>query len=160
MDADTQLRTETVQTRSQPMLYVTKTSSMAPDAIGKAMGDAFGALGMFIGQNQIQVAGPPLAVYRDHTDSGVTMDIGFPVAEPDAAKAAGDIRAGKTPSGKALKAVHLGSYDSLRETYAALEAQMEKDGVPMPDRSWEVYLTDPDTTAEAEQVTEIFMPLP
>ena len=80
MDTDTKLQTETVQTKPQPMIYVRRTSSMAPDDIGKAMGDAFGMLGKFIGENNIAVAGPALSVYHDYSDKGVVMDIGFPVA--------------------------------------------------------------------------------
>jgi effector-binding domain-containing protein len=153
------MQTVTVQTKSQPMLYVTRKSTMAPDEIGKAMADAFATLGKFIGQHGVPVVGPPLAIYHDYSKSGLVMDIGFPVMAPATGMAAGEIRAGETPSGKALKAVHRGAYDKLRETYDALGEQMKQAGIPMPAKSWEVYLTDPDTTPEAEQITEIFMPV-
>ena len=157
MDTDTKLQTETVQTKSQPMIYVRRTSSMAPDDIGKAMGDAFGMLGKFIGENNVAVAGPALAIYHDYSDKGVVMDIGLPVAA--GAKPGGEIQLGETPSGKALKAVHHGPYDTLRDTYDALGKYMEENDIAMPPLSWEVYVSDPATTPEPELVTEIFMPV-
>ena len=151
------MRIETVQTKSQPMLYVRRTSTMAPDDIGKAMGEAFGALGKYIGENQVAVAGPALAIYHDYSEQGVTMDIGFPVAA--GAEAGGEIQLGETPGGKALKAVHIGPYDTLRNTYDALGDHMKENGIATPPLSWEVYVSDPATTPPAELVTEIFMPV-
>jgi effector-binding domain-containing protein len=161
MDPDTKEHTavqiETVQAKSQPMIYVRRTSSMAPDDIGKAMGEAFGMLGKFIGENNIAVAGPALSIYHDYSEKGVVMDIGFPVAA--GVEAGGEIELGETPGGKALKAVHRGPYDTLRNTYDALGDHMKENGIPMPPLSWEVYVSDPATTPEAELVTEIFMPV-
>jgi effector-binding domain-containing protein len=152
------MQTETVQTKSQPMIFVRRKSTMAPEAISKAMAEAFGALGAFIGQNHVAVAGPPLTIYRDYTEAGMTMDVGFPVGDASV-KAAGEIQVGETPSGKALKAVHRGPYDRLHETYDALGKEMQETGIPTPTYSWEVYLNEPGTTADADLVTEIFMPV-
>jgi effector-binding domain-containing protein len=153
------MQIETVQTKSQPMLYVSKTSTMVPDDIGKAMGEAFDALGRFVGAHQVPVVGPPLAIYRDYSAGGVTMDVGFPVAASAVDLADGEIKAGETPGGKALKAVHRGSYDTLRQTYDALGRHMAESGIPTPRYSWEVYLNEPGTTSDADLVTEIFMPV-
>jgi effector-binding domain-containing protein len=152
------MQTETVQVKSQPMIYVRRKSAMAPEAIGKAMAEAFDALGAFVGKNNVAVAGPPLAIYHDYSDAGVTMDVGFPVADAGV-KAAGEIKTGETPGGKALKAVHRGPYDNLRATYDTLGKEMQKSGIPMPAYSWEVYLNEPGTTPDADLVTEIFMPV-
>lgn len=148
---------ETVTAVSQPMLFVTHTAPMAE--VGAVMGKAFGTLGAFIGRNRIEVAGPPLALYRDHAAGSVTMDVGFPVPQSALAKASGEIKQGVTPAGKALKAVHVGPYETLRDTYAAVEAELKQRGLPMPQTSWEVYLTEPGTTPPAEMRTEIYMPI-
>ena len=130
------MQSETVQTRSQPMIYVSYRATIDPGDIGQKMGEAFQALGTFIGQNAIEVAGPPLAVYSDYTATGMKMDIGFPVAAAALGKAIGDIKAGATPAGKAMKFVHRGPYDKLRDTYGEIETHFKAEGIPMAPVAW------------------------
>lgn len=155
------MKTQTVTAESRPMLYVTRSATMEPKEIAAAMGDAFGAIGAFLGKSGVKPAGPALAVYHDwdETSGKMKIDLGFPVASTDTPKAAGEVHAGETPHGKALKAVHHGPYPKLRETYGKLEEQMKKAGIPMPKSAWEVYVSDPDTTPEKDLVTEIYMPV-
>jgi effector-binding domain-containing protein len=155
------MQIETVETKSQPMLYVTRSASMAPEEIAGVMEEAFGAIGAFIGRAGMAPAGPPLAVYRDwdNATGKMQIDVGFPVAAADAARAEGEVKSGATPSGKALKAVHRGPYKTLRDTYRELQTHMKKAGIAMPSLAWEVYLSDPDTTPEDQLLTEIYMPI-
>ena len=37
---------------------------------------------------------------------------------------------------------------------------MKATGIPAPSLAWEVYLSDPDTTPEADLLTEVYMPIP
>lgn len=152
---------ETVTAETRPMLYVTRSASMNPQDIAAIMADAFGAVGRFLGRSGVKPAGPPLAVYRDWDEAAGTMtiDIGVPVAPSDTTRAKGEVHAGQTPSGKALKAVHRGPYPKLRDTYGALEAHMKTVALPMPALAWEVYLNDPDTTPADDLLTEIYMPV-
>jgi effector-binding domain-containing protein len=150
---------ETVEAQAQPMLCVTRSASMAPEEISSVMGEAFSAIGAFIGRTGVAPAGPPFAVYRDWdaATGRMQIDVGFPVAAADTDKAEGEVMAGTTPSGKALKTVHRGPYAKLRETYGALEAHIKQAGMPMPALAWEVYVTDPDKVPEDELLTEIYM---
>jgi effector-binding domain-containing protein len=150
---------ETVEVQSRPMLYVTRSAGMQPEEISAVMGEAFGAIGAFIGRSGVVPAGPPIAVYRDWDGGKMAIDVGFPVGEADAARAAGEVRSGRTPSGKALKAVHRGPYRTLRDTYGEMEAEMKKSGIAMPQVAWEVYVSDPDKTPEGDLLTEIYMPV-
>lgn len=151
---------ETVEAHAQPMLHVTRAAGMAPDEIATIMQEAFAAIGGFIARTGVAPAGPPLTVYRDWDAAAGKMqiDVGFPVAAADTAKAEGEVKAGATPSGKALKAIHRGPYKTLRQTYAALTEHIKQAGMPMPEVAWEVYVTDPETVPEDELVTEIYMP--
>jgi effector-binding domain-containing protein len=149
---------DTVTTTAQPMLHVSRSSTMADMA--KTMGGAFGEVGAFLGQHGIVPLGPPVCVYRKWENDSVSYDIGFPVARADLAKATGNVKAGETPSARALKGVHKGPYDALRQTYAAMEGYMRDKNIPMPSFSWEVYLSDPDRTPATDLLTEIYMPLP
>ena len=94
------MKVETVALRPQPMLYLTRRSGMDPAAISRAMGEMFAAMGAFIGERNPPVAGPPMAIYRDHAADGVTIDLGFPVAEAGAALQGGEVKAGSAPGGK------------------------------------------------------------
>jgi effector-binding domain-containing protein len=153
---------ETVDAKSGPILYVTRSASMAPEAISGVMGEAFGTMGAFVGRAGIAPAGPPLAIYRDWDErtGRMKIDIAFPVGREDAAKAEGEVKAGHSPSGKALRVVHCGPYDKLRDTYGEIMAHMKKAALPMPPMSWEVYVGDPETTPPDDLVTEIYMPVP
>ena len=150
---------ETVEAETRPMLYITRATGMDPQEIAVTMADAFNAMGAFLGQSGVRPVGPPLAVYRDwdRKTGRMKIDVGFPVIPSDTIKASGEVHAGQTPSGKALKAVHHGPYPKLRETYAAIEAHMEKAGLPMPPLAWEIYLSDPDTTPAEQLLTEVYM---
>ncbi|MGD9739281.1 MAG: GyrI-like domain-containing protein [Bauldia sp.] len=150
---------ETTTVTSAPMLYVTRTTPMAPEAIAAAMQDAFTSIGTFVGQNAVEVTGPPIAVYRDYGAETVTMDVGFPVTKASLGKAGNGVRSGTTPGGKALMAVHVGPYDRLRETYAAIGDELNRRGITMPATSWERYVGDPAATPPEELRTEIYLPL-
>lgn len=140
---------------AQPMIYVTTRSSMQD--IQKVMATSFQTLGKFLGSAQVVPLGPPLAIYHDWTDDQTAIDVAFPVSEADAAKAKGEVLAGRTPSGFALKAIHRGSYDKFADTYAAIQAEMQRAGVAPSTRMWEVYLGEPGVTPETDLVTEIYM---
>ena len=113
----TAMNVETVETKSQPILFLSRSSSMDPSDIGRTVGEAFGTLGAFIGKNGIAPAGPPVCIYRSWDKGKMGFDVGFPVSKAALAKAAGEVKAGETPSGKALKAIHHGPYAKLRDTY-------------------------------------------
>jgi effector-binding domain-containing protein len=151
---------ETVVAKAQPMLYVKRSSKMDPQAISGAMGEAFHAVGSFIGGVGITPAGPPLAIYRKWGDGNLDFEVGFPVDPKDLAKATKDVRAGETPSGPAAKLIHIGPYDTLRKGYEELERYLADKGLPQPSVTWDVYLDDPDRTPVTALRTELYMALP
>ncbi|HTN62187.1 MAG TPA: GyrI-like domain-containing protein, partial [Devosia sp.] len=122
-----------------------------------AMGTAFATLGQFFKTSGVAPHGPPLAVYHGWSDGKTAIDIGFPVTGADAQKASGSIRSGMTPSGFALKVVHIGPYIDFPATYEAIGAAMKTAHIPDSTRMWEVYLAQPGVTPDAELVTETYM---
>ena len=144
-----------VRLDSQPMVFVTETTSM--EAISAFMGPAFAKLGQFLATSGVTALGPPMAVYHDWSGEMTAVDLGFPVSATDAEKATGEVLAGMTPGGYALKIVHIGPYDDFAATYAAIGDAMKAAGVPEGSKMWEVYLSEPGVTPDAELVTEIFV---
>ncbi|HWQ87046.1 GyrI-like domain-containing protein [Brevundimonas sp.] len=153
------MQIETVEMEPQPMLQVTRKSGMAPVEISDVMGEAFAALGAFFARAGVTPVGPPLAVYRDWDGATMKIDVGFPVTASDAARADGEVKAARTPSGPALTAVYRGPYEGLRAAYGELEDHLKAAGLSMPPLSWEVYLNDPFTTRPEELMTRICMPV-
>ena len=146
-----------VETTSRPMIQYTARASMDPKELDAVMTSAFQALGRFMAENQVAPLGPPVAVYSDWSEGDMKVEVGFPVSSADAAKAKGEVVAGSTPGGHAVKVLHRGAYDSLRETYAAIESEMDKAGLPQSGLAWEVYIGEPGVTPDADLVTEIYM---
>jgi effector-binding domain-containing protein len=85
--------------------------------------------------------GAPFARYRGRPAETVDIEAGFPVAEPFAGS--GELVAGTLPAGRAAEAVHVGPYETLRETYAALEAWLGEHGLHAGDEMWERYDSGP-----------------
>jgi effector-binding domain-containing protein len=102
----------------------------------------------------ITPTGRPIAVFAKTDDDGFQYEAMIPVApvpDPKAAEAklaeakAGDgeaLRLGTTPSGKALRFPHKGSYDEIDGTYETLTAYLDAKDVVVQDRFIEEYVTD------------------
>lgn len=67
----------------------------------------------FLDKEKITPSGPPMTIYTSTDDKGFEFDAAVPVAAAPANPPSGDIKIGKTPSGKVLKYAHRGSYDEM-----------------------------------------------
>jgi effector-binding domain-containing protein len=141
------------------MVYVSARASMEPGDISQKVGKAFDILGGFLAQNHITATGAPLAIYRDWNGKTMAVDVGFPVNAVDLSKATGQVLAGRSPDGPVVRAMHHGSYASLRDTYGKVESEISEAGLKPTGLSWEVYLKGPGMAAEKDYVTEIYMQL-
>ncbi len=150
-----------VTVESQPILYVHRSSATDPKSMGACMGEAYGTLMGFMAEQGIEMAGAPLSIYHGYSEAEATFDVAVPVAAADAGRAAGhaDIKGGATHAGRALKAVHLGPYETLADTYNRIMPHMKKEGLKPAGASWEIYVNDPATTPAEELITEIYFPI-
>ena len=89
-------------------------------------------------------AGRPLAVFTRTDDDGFEFEAMIPVASaPSPAPSETDgLRFGTTPSGKALRFAHKGSYESIDSTYETLTAYLDAKDIVVQDRFVEEYATD------------------
>ena len=150
---------DVVETHEQDYLYVTRKTSMKPEEIGKAMGEAFWEVWNFMQANSIPGAGTALAVYYDYSEDEMEFRAGFTIAAADAGKADGAVKADKTPATRAAHALHTGPYTGLQQTYSRIMGDMKWNGHHYGKPTWEIYLNDPDVVPEAELKTEIFIAL-
>ena len=135
----------------QPVLVVrrrVKRSDIA-DTIGGVLPGIF----QYAQQRGIALAGHPFTRYVDVGAGLLTIEPGMRVAGPyqPAAAAGGATQNGSQsgvvedilPGGPAATTVHAGSYETLAEAYAALEAWIESQGLQRAGAPWESYITDP-----------------
>ena len=92
----------------------------------------------------IAPTGRPIAVFAKTDDDGFQFEAMIPIAAtPDPAPALGDgMRFGATPSGRALRFNHKGSYEEIDGTYETLTAYLDAKDVVVQDRFIEEYVTD------------------
>jgi AraC family transcriptional regulator len=145
---------------AQPILLIRRTTTRA--TLAEALGDCFGKL-FALGHGQgLPVSGWPIARYVSMGPGLWTIEAAMPVAEPVSVQALGDaeIEAGMLHGGAVAFAVHSGSYQSLPQTHAAIEAWIKAQGFEVAGAPWESYVTDPGKNPNpADWKTEVFWPL-
>lgn len=103
----------------------------------RAFHDTMGALqaqGMF-------PTGPPFGKYYGMPAETIDVEAGFPVAT--AIAPAGNVRPGTLPGGRCVEAIHVGPYDTMKQTYAEVERYVADAGLTPSAVVWESYLSDP-----------------
>ena len=140
----------------QPALVVKRRIARAE--IPKTIAEGLGKTYPHALQNGLAIAGRPFARYSDVGPGLMTIEVGTPLATP--AAGTGDIEAITLPGGPAAVAVHMGTYDTLQQTYVAMERWMEQQGVRPGGSPWESYITDPAEHPDpANWRTDVYWPI-
>lgn len=121
--------------------------------------DAFKSLYALLDKQGIKRTGLSMTIYTQADDTGFQFQAAVPIAEAPKDAPKGDIAVGQSPSGKALKFVHRGSYDSMDTTYEAITNHLDAKRLEAADAFIEEYQTDPVTTPEDKFVVTVYVPL-
>jgi effector-binding domain-containing protein len=89
----------------------------------------------------VSPSGPPFSLYHSIRDGVVDLEAGMPVARP--IEAAGRVKPSELPAGKVAVGWHIGPYEKLAQSHAALEKWVGAQGLRARGGCWEVYWTDP-----------------
>jgi effector-binding domain-containing protein len=89
----------------------------------------------------VDIVGPPFGFYPEMPTETVVVEAGFPVSSP--MEASGDVHPSVLPGGRAVVVVHIGPFEAMEKTYAALQVWMAQEGLQPASGMWECYLTDP-----------------
>jgi effector-binding domain-containing protein len=116
---------------------------VAMNALTEFFGRAFGTVVEEAQRQNVQLAGPPFALYRGMPADTVDVEAGFPIA--GSLSDAGTVVTGTLPETDACEAVHTGPYDTLGETYAAVQDHIRAAGKNPSGAMWEFYLNGPST---------------
>ena len=124
------------------------------DFFSHAFADIMAAL-----QDQgVQPVGPPFGKYYGQPGALVDVEAGFPV--PGVIAPAGNVVPGSLPAGRIVEATHLGSFDTLANTYADIESFFSENKLKPSEVMWENYLADPETEQSPEHArTQICWPV-
>ncbi|MBK6762992.1 MAG: GyrI-like domain-containing protein [Micrococcales bacterium] len=110
-----------------------------------------------IQQQGATVGGPPVGVYFGMPTDTVDVAAGFPTPTP--VQPVGAVSALQLPGGRAVQVLHIGSYDSMQQTYGGLMQWVQAQGLALGPLMWETYLTEPDDKDPGSMQTLITWPL-
>ncbi len=129
------------------------------DSAFETIVEGFKSVNGVLEKRGIKPAGSPLTIYTATDDTGFSFQAAVPIdAAPDDPPK-GDIAVGKSPTGKALKFTHRGSYDSMDTTYEAITNYLDEKQLDAKDLFIEEYRTDPVTTPEDKLIIDVFVPI-
>ncbi|MFJ5860222.1 GyrI-like domain-containing protein [Pseudarthrobacter sp. NPDC092439] len=144
-----------IHTTEQPAAVLRERVPMS--ALTEFFGRAFGAVMAATQKQGVFPAGPPFARYRGMPTDTVDVEAGFPIADPFTG--ADGVQTVVLPGGDAFEAIHIGPYDTLGETYGAIQQRMHAEGLTPSDSMWEYYLTDPEKEPDpAKWQTKVVWP--
>ena len=147
-----------VEAAASNILFVTTQSSQDPADIVRSMAAAYAEISAFMRRAGIAVAGQPMAITRAWEEGTYQFDAAIPV-DIIPADLTGNIQAGQSPAGPAVRAVHHGPYDEMMPTYEKLAAYMSAHGLSQGTVSWEHYISDPANMEAEDMVTHVYIML-
>jgi effector-binding domain-containing protein len=148
---------EEVTLPSRAMVFL-KGHSTWDDAFATLV-DAFKSLDEYLAKQGIKPIGPYMTIYTQTDDTGFSFDAAVPITQAPADPPKGDIAIGQTPSGKALKFVHRGTYDAMDSTYEAITNFLDDRKLDAKDLFIEEYASNPVTADPAHLVINIYVPV-
>lgn len=121
--------------------------------------DAFKSLNEYLAKAGLKPDGPFLTIYTETDDTGFSFEAAAPIDKAPDNAPKGDIAVGQSPSGKALKFVHRGTYDAMDSTYEAITNYLDDKKLDAKDLFIEEYVTDPVKTDQDHLVINVYVPI-
>jgi effector-binding domain-containing protein len=108
--------------------------------IASAWRPALDMVWKFLGQNPgLRTDGENVFLYHHPADMGSPMEVDFGVEVTRPFARAGEVFASQTPAGSVASALHVGPYERLGETHAAIHAWAAANQRTFAGKSWEIY---------------------
>jgi effector-binding domain-containing protein len=149
------LEVEIVEAEALDILYIVTGSRPGPGGVAASLAAAYQEITSFMAEHSIEMQAQPMAITRAWDAQDYEFDAAIPVSTTDV-ELSGNVRAGKSPSGPAVRVVYLGPYERMSQSYAKLAAYMAVHGLKEGRVSWEHYISDPGQTPADEIITHIY----
>jgi effector-binding domain-containing protein len=120
---------------------------------------SFKTLQAYLDKQGLKASGPAMTIYTETDDTGFGFRAALPIAEAPKETPTGEITVGPAPSGRALKFVHRGSYDSMDTTYEAITNYLDDKRLEAKDLFVEEYTTNPVTSNPDRLVVNVYVPV-
>jgi effector-binding domain-containing protein len=141
----------------QPIVYTAGTGEW--DTALETLTEAFKSVKQFLDKAGLKAAGPAMTIYTAMDDVSFNFQAAIPVVAPPSRAPTGEILAGTSPAGKALKFVHRGSFEAMTQTYDTISHHVEEKQISTQELLIEEYITDLLTAPADKLVVNIFVPL-
>ncbi len=143
--------------------YLYKTINATNSNISTIMGQQYGSIGMFMGQNNIAMYGMPFTIYHDmNMENGtVIMSNAMPVKEKIVITGDSNILCDYLPKMTVLKTTLKGNYTNLQEAWKTTMQYIAENNIEQSEyKPFEIYKTDPGNFPNpADWITEIYIPI-
>jgi effector-binding domain-containing protein len=149
------LEVAVVNVKPMDILFVSSHSPESRNDIATTLAGAFRELTAFMAVNGLEMSAQPMAIMRSWDERGFRFDAAIPVEAGDIVTG-GRVQRGVSPSGRAVRVVHRGSYADMARSYEKLAAYMAVHGMREGRVSWEHYISDPGQTAVDERITHVY----
>lgn len=102
-----------IEYRGKPLVYVVRFCGIEESSVASAIRQGIGVLDDFLERQRADGPDELVVVYRNRLPGAVTLQIGFPVKQPVADAATGEVFAGVTPSGSMVEMLPGGDLDDV-----------------------------------------------
>ncbi len=153
-DADVEVITLT----SRAIAYAERTVRGDGDDHQAAFDAALEDVRRFLARRRVAVAGPIYTVTLDWRPPVWRFQVAAPY-DGDLSGGEGPVALGRSPAGTAVRAVHEGDPRGAATLYEKLQAYVAARRMEPAGPIWEAMITDRETVAPEDQMTEIFIPV-
>jgi effector-binding domain-containing protein len=141
---------------ARPIVYVAGSGTW--DAALETLTDAFRRLDTYLDKAGLKASGPPMTIYTATTNTDFKFEAAVPLATPPKAPPDRDVQVGESPSGRALKFVHRGTFRDLGQTYEAIANFFDAKGLDIKGILIEEYVTELASAPETKLVVNVLVP--
>jgi effector-binding domain-containing protein len=142
---------------AKPIVYVKGTGAW--DSAFATISSALKKVEAYADKAGLKADGLPMTIFTATDDHGFDYQAAIPLAQPPKDPPHGEIAAGQSPEGRALKFVHRGSYEAMDDTYEAITNYLDEKRLESKDMLIEQYVTDPASADEKNLVVNVFVPV-
>ncbi len=150
-----------IMVRVEPMNYYSISGDVPMNNanVKGFLADSYGAIMTYLGEDANNTTMQPFAIYHEwNEETGISkMEAG--IAATSKKPGTDKIKKGTTYGGSAIKAVHVGGYNTMPE-HTAMFKHTQENGIEMIGSPWEVYVTDPGQEPDSTKwVTAVYYPV-